>query len=140
MKRIRTLPGKRARIEIIPLIDVIFFLLATFVLVSLSMTRLQGIEFDLPAGRAIGTPTETEVKKAAALRGGQFAWDRQVVTWEQLQARIAQYRRESPDPQILIEGEEEADFGQAVAILDEARRLGVPKVSIQTKIAPIGLD
>ena len=36
------IPKKRARIEIIPLIDIIFFLLATFVMVSLSMTKNQG--------------------------------------------------------------------------------------------------
>ena len=42
--------GKRksARIEIIPLIDIIFFLLATFIMVSLSMTKNQGVQVALP--------------------------------------------------------------------------------------------
>ena len=44
---------KRARIEIIPLIDIIFFLLATFIMVSLSMTKNQGVQVALPtAGTA----------------------------------------------------------------------------------------
>jgi biopolymer transport protein ExbD len=46
---------KRARIEIIPLIDIMFFLLATFVMVSLSMVKNQGIPVRLPSA-ATGQP------------------------------------------------------------------------------------
>ena len=42
------IPKKHARIEIIPLIDIMFFLLASFLLASLSMMRLQSIKMDLP--------------------------------------------------------------------------------------------
>ncbi len=45
-------PQKRARIEIIPLIDVIFFLLATFMMVSLSMVKNKGISVNLPVAAA----------------------------------------------------------------------------------------
>ncbi len=134
-------PAKIARVEIIPLIDVVFFLLATFVLVSLSMTRLQGIKLDLPASRASSTDIEEpETINVAVLSGNQFAWDKQLVTWDQLLAKIARYSRESPDPRILIEGQEEADFGNAVAILDEARLQGISQVSIQTKLRPVELN
>ena len=40
--------GKHARIEIIPLIDIMFFLLASFMMVSLSMTKVENIQVDLP--------------------------------------------------------------------------------------------
>ena len=43
---------KKARLEIIPLIDIIFFLLATFVMVSLSMTKNQGVQVALPTATA----------------------------------------------------------------------------------------
>jgi len=46
--RIQLRPRKKARIEIIPLIDVIFFLLATFVLFTLSLNRIQSVPVDLP--------------------------------------------------------------------------------------------
>ena len=133
-------PARKARVEIIPLIDVVFFLLATFVLVSLSMTRLQGIKFDLPASRSTESSDEAEVKKIAILEGDQFAWDRQTLSWNQLKAKISQYRRESPDPRILIVGQENADFGQAVAVFDEVRFQGIDRVSIQTKLQPVELD
>lgn len=133
-------PTPKARVEIIPLIDVVFFLLATFVLVSLSMTRLQGIKLDMPASRTSAESEESEVKKVAILKSGQFAWDGQTLSWNQLIAKVTQYRRESPDPRILIIGEESADFGLAVSVLDEVRHQGISRVSIQTKIQPIVLD
>jgi len=47
-------PKKHARIEIIPLIDIMFFLLASFMMVSLSQTHMKGIRVNLPA--AVGPP------------------------------------------------------------------------------------
>jgi biopolymer transport protein ExbD len=134
-------PAKKARIEIIPLIDVIFFLLATFVLVSLSMTRLQGIDFEMPVAQAAQPGAERpETITVAVLAGGGYVWQRQGVTFDQLVAKLTQYRRESPDPRVLINGEENAEFGRAVHILDTARKIGIEKVSIQTKLQPISID
>jgi biopolymer transport protein ExbD len=88
---------KKARIEIIPLIDVIFFLLATFVLVSLSMTRLQGIDMELPMGSAQKDPTQTpETVTVSIMASGNCVWDKRLMTQDQLMTRMAQYRRESP--------------------------------------------
>ena len=50
------IPHKKARIEIIPLIDIMFFLLASFMMVSLSQTHMKGIRVNLPA--AIAPPPE----------------------------------------------------------------------------------
>ena len=46
------IPHKKARIEIIPLIDIMFFLLASFMMVSLSQTHMKGIRVSLPAPTA----------------------------------------------------------------------------------------
>src|ERR1700720_4888727 len=53
------IPHKKARIEIIPLIDIMFFLLASFMMVSLSQTHMKGIRVNLPA--AVGPPPEGKV-------------------------------------------------------------------------------
>jgi biopolymer transport protein ExbD len=59
---------KRARIEIIPLIDIIFFLLATFIMVSLSMTKNQGVQVALPtAASAASLGDQAEMEKAVTL-------------------------------------------------------------------------
>ena len=136
-------PHKKARIEIIPLIDVIFFCLATFVLVSLSMTRLQGIDVQLPVGVPINPPNPTEepeVITVSVLTDGNYVWEHRQMTWTQLVTRMTQYRRESPDPRIFINGEETAKFGNAVAVLDLVRSIGIQKVSIKTKLQSVDIE
>lgn len=126
---------KRARIEIIPLIDVIFFLLATFVLVSLSMTRLQGLDADMPkAVMPLPGAARPEIVTIFVTPGGGLIWNADPLTMEQLPVRIQKYRRENPDPKILINGDEAARFGQAVEVLDMVRSLGISKVAIETKL------
>src|SRR3989338_6258809 len=89
---------KRPRIEIIPLIDIIFFLLATFVMVSLSMVRNQGISVHLPAA-----PTSTAQKpKAPAVTltisdRGDVYLDKESVTFETMSARLQQIKAQDPD-------------------------------------------
>ncbi|MFA5257478.1 MAG: biopolymer transporter ExbD [Opitutales bacterium] len=130
-------PRKKARIEIIPLIDVIFFLLATFILVSLSMTHLQGIEMQLPVASSAPKTDQPEMVIVSVLADGNYVWNKRQMSWDQLLARMTQYRRESPDPRILVNGEENADFGHAINVLDTARKLGIAKVSIKTKLQPV---
>jgi biopolymer transport protein ExbD len=134
-------PHKKARIEIIPLIDVIFFCLATFVLVSLSMTRLQGIDMQLPVGVPMAvTKDQPETVVVSVMTDGNYVWDKRQMTWTQLVARMTQYKRESPDPRILINGEESANFGNAILVLDTARKIGIDKVSIKTKLQPVVIE
>src|SRR5450830_1566214 len=58
MKMRSPLPKKRARIEIIPLIDIMFFLLASFMMVSLSQTHMKGIRVNLPSANTPPPPNE----------------------------------------------------------------------------------
>src|SRR3954447_18732214 len=75
---------KHARIEIIPLIDIMFFLLASFMMVSLSQTHMKGIPVNLPS--PFSQPTQpNEVKDYVALRvteGGVIYFDNVLVNYE----------------------------------------------------------
>ncbi len=132
--RIQLRPRKKARIEIIPLIDVIMFLLATFVLFTLSMNKSQAIPMTLPSGTP---PTDTEVKsepvKIGLDSGGSFYWNGELVALDEVLTRIGTLKRTDPDPKILIMGEQGAQFGPAVRILDEARKVKIEKVAFDTK-------
>src|SRR3989344_5382330 len=127
---------KRARIEIIPLIDIIFFLLATFVMVSLSMVRNQGISVNLPAAATSKAqePKAPAVTLTVSDRGDVYL-DKESVTFEAMSARLKQMKAQDPDLKVFINGDEKAYFGKAIAVLDEVRRLGIAKVSIRTKAA-----
>jgi biopolymer transport protein ExbD len=125
--------NRKARIEIIPLIDIIFFLLATFVMVSLSMVKNKGIPVNLPVA-ATGSPQDRkDYAVITVTKDGELFFDKEPLKLEQLRARLRQLQAEQTDPKVFINGDEKAYFGQAVAVLDEIRRLGIAKVAIETK-------
>ena len=124
---------KRARIEIVPLIDIIFFLLATFVMVSLSMVKNQGITINLPVA-STSQPIDREVARTVTVtQSGDVFLDKERMSIEELSSRLKQLKSQNKDVTILINGDDAADFGIVVNILDEVRGLGITKVSIQTK-------
>lgn len=124
---------KKARIEIIPLIDIIFFLLATFVMVSMSMIKNQGITINLPVA-ATGQPLDRTVSKIVTVaKNGDVFLDKENLGIEGVSARLKELRIQNQDIKVLINGDEQADFGLVVKILDEIRNIGIGKVSIQTK-------
>ena len=125
--------ARKARIEIIPLIDIIFFLLATFVMVSLSMVKNKGIPVNLPVA-ASSAPQDRKAQAVITItRDGELYFNKEPLKMEQLAARLRQLQTEQADPKVFINGDDKAYFGQAVAVLDEIRRLGIGKVAIETK-------
>lgn len=130
---------KKARIEIIPLIDVIFFLLATFVLFTLSLNRIQSLPVDLPAATPpiINPPKDDSVTIQVSGEGAIF-WNREAIDMSEVPSRIAYYKTQSEDPRILVAGDERARFGQTVAVLDEIRKAGIAKFSVETRTRQTG--
>src|SRR5579871_6312922 len=124
---------KRARIEIIPLIDIVFFLLATFVMVSLSMIKNQGISVNLPIAATSAPQDRKDYTTISVNEKGDYFLNKEPVTLEQLPARLAALKEADPDPRVFITGDENAQFGKAIRVLDEVRKLGISKVAIETK-------
>jgi biopolymer transport protein ExbD len=128
--------GKRARIEIIPLIDIIFFLLATFIMVSLSMTKNQGVQVALPtAGTAASLGDQQEMDKTVTLsvnEKGEVFYNKEKITIAQLPMRLQTLKSTSKDPKVIINSDGMANFKYVVAVLDEVRRIGIAKVGINT--------
>jgi biopolymer transport protein ExbD len=128
-------PGgtKKARIEIIPLIDVIFFLLATFVLFTLSLNKSDGVSVLLPAAETSEPRDTAGTVTISVTDEGALAWNKDLVTLDEFLQRLQVYRRDEPDGRILINGDERAFFAQAVYVFDEARKAGFTKVYIETR-------
>ena len=127
---------RRARIEIIPLIDIIFFLLATFIMVSLSMTKNQGVQVALPtAGAATSLGDQQEMEKAVTLsvnEKGEVFYNKEKITIAQLPLKLQTLKVTSKDPKVMINSDGSADFKFVLAVLDEVRRIGIAKVGINT--------
>ncbi len=128
--------GKSARIEIIPLIDIIFFLLATFIMVSLSMSKNQGVQVALPgASTAQSLGDQSEMEKAATIsvtEKGEIFFNKEKIQVSQLPLKLQTYKMTAKDPKIIVNSDGGADFKHVVAVLDEARKIGIAKVGINT--------
>src|ERR1035437_4226920 len=127
---------KRARIEIIPLIDAIFFLLATFVLFTLSLNKSNGVSVLLPISSSSVPRDPAGTATVSVTADGTLAWNKDLVTLEEFLTRLVQFHQQEPDGRILINGDERAFFAQAIYIFDEARKAGFTKVFIETRLKP----
>lgn len=133
--RIPSHQRRRARIEIIPLIDIIFFLLATFVMVSLSMVKNNGIAVNLPSSKT-GSKQDRQVSTTLTVtKEGELYLDKEKISMSKLSSRLKALQALDPDLKVFINGDEKASFGEAVKVLDEVRRLGITKVAVQTAVA-----
>lgn len=125
---------KKARIEIIPLIDVIFFLLATFVLFTLSLNRSNGLKVTLPVSATGETRDPSASVTITVTADGTLAWDKDPITLDEFITRLKTYKQTEPNPKVLINGDENAFFSQAVYVFDEVRKSGIQKVLIETRV------
>jgi len=135
---------KKARIEIIPLIDVIFFLLATFVLFTLSLSRITSLPVTLPVASPPGpvNPNDTTIYLQVSDEG-TFYWKQgqgavELISASEIGPKLADYKRNESNPRILIRGDNKARFGAAVLVLDEVRKAGIQQVSVETVSSPTG--
>lgn len=124
--------SKKARIEIVPLIDIIFFLLATFVMVSLSMVKNQAIPVHLPEASTGTSQERKDFSSISITAAGGIYLDKQPVDAAQLEAGLRQILAANPEPRIFIAGDKQAEFGAAIAVLDQVRKLGITKIAIET--------
>jgi biopolymer transport protein ExbD len=132
--KIAAVGARKARIEIVPLIDVVFFLLATFVMVSLSMTKNQGMQVQLPtAATAEKQPDRDESVTLTVMANGELFWNKEKVTNAQLPFKLQTLKASTKDPRVIVSGAGEAGFQRIVAAIDEVRKVGITKVGISTE-------
>ena len=126
---------KKARIEIIPLIDVIFFLLATFVLFTLSLNKTAGLPVLLPTSETSFPRDPSGAITVTITDQGTIAWDKDLVTLQEFLDRLQQYRLAAgDDARILINGDERALFAHAIYVVDQVRIAQIPKIYVETRI------
>ncbi len=129
---------KKARIEIIPLIDVIFFLLATFVLFTLSLNKSSGVAgINQPAAET-GEARNPNGVTISVTESGTIAWNKDFISLSEFIDRLKAFKATDPDGRILINGDENALFNAALYVFDESRKTGFTKVFIETKVRSAG--
>ena len=122
MKLRKARSRRRGRIEIIPMIDVMFFLLATFMLASLTLQNLHSLAVDLPRGRA----TQLQAAKPVTLtvtRTGEIVINDAAVTLESLPSTLAPLLA-GPDTKIIVNADSAAPNGTVVQAMLRSREAG----------------
>lgn len=133
MKLRSPIPQKKARLEIIPLIDIMFFLLASFMLVSLTMAKQQTIKVSLPTATTAKTDFKPDMINLAVDAGGNYFMDTIRVTLPDLEKALFEKFKAKPETPVYISGDANARHGSMVQVLDTVRRVGFQKVAFQTK-------
>ena len=142
--RIKLRPRKKARIEIIPLIDVIFFLLATFVLFTLSLNRIQSVPVDLPFAGKTDTPPDApkDLLTLQVSDQGNVYLNKELIDIDELPARLDTFLKNVSGgvdaAKVMVAGDDRAKWGVTVKVLDEVRKAHIQKISMETRTRPTG--
>ena len=138
------IPHKKARIEIIPLIDIMFFLLASFMMVSLSQVHMKGIKVTLPVGQSGETQSKRDYISVSVDKNGNPYFDKTEMDYDKLTATLKQVHDENPEAKVFIRGDADTVHGNIIRVLDILRSVGFYKVAFEIKseaaknIAPPG--
>jgi biopolymer transport protein ExbD len=123
------LPHRKARIEIIPLIDIMFFLLASFMMVSLTMVKLQSIKMDLPTATQATKDFKPDLVNISVDKLGDIYIEKERKTLVEMHDYLVKRVKDKKDIPVYISGDKAASHGAVINVLDMVRRAGVEKVS-----------
>jgi biopolymer transport protein ExbD len=133
MKIRSPLPAKKTRLEIIPLIDVMFFLLAAFMMVSLTMTKQQTIGVNLPVAASAQSDFKPDMINLGVNAVGDVFLDKDPITLPDLQKRLQERRQRNADTPVYISGDADTRHADMIKVLDEVRRTGFTKVAFNVR-------
>jgi biopolymer transport protein ExbD len=131
MKLRKTRQHRRGRIEIIPMIDVMFFLLVTFMLASLSMQNLHSLAVNLPQGSAVAMQPKTPVTLTVT-RDSRILLDQTPVTLETLAATLKPMLK-GVDSSVIVAADSAAPHGVVVQAMMQTRNAGAQHFLIAVK-------
>ena len=123
---------RHTRIEIIPLIDIMFFLLASFMMVSLQMDRTQNIKVNLPPASMARADYKPDMINIAVDKAGAVWLERKEITLPDLDRVLSNRFRADTNLPVYISGDAATLHGSMVDVLQAVRRAGVQKVAFMT--------
>ena len=126
-------PKHKARIEIIPLIDIMFFLLASFMMVSLSQVHMKGIKVNLPTGQSGETQSKKDYISVSVNSNGIPFFDKEEMNYDTLTARLKKVHDENPEAKVFLRGDADTVHFNVIRVLDILRSVGFYKVAFEIK-------
>lgn len=130
--KIRQRTTKRARIEIIPMIDVIFFLLVFFMVSSLAMTKINSMPVALP--QTSSSPEAIKQNIILTIRTDGSIWLNKVpVELDNIGRQLAYEMHDNPQDVVVVNADKGSSYGLVVSVMDRARQIGVRKFALATE-------
>ncbi len=123
---------KKARIEIIPMIDTMFFLLVFFMIATLSMTVMRGMQVNLPKAEAVKKDLNEDVNITISKEGMVYL-NKKEVSIPELRGSLVGEVSKDPETLVIINADEEVMHGRVVEVMDEIKLAGITKLAIATK-------
>jgi biopolymer transport protein ExbD len=124
--------SRKARIEIIPMIDIIFFLLVFFMVSTLSMTINRGLPVNLPKAASSQQDLRESFNVTVTPDGSLFL-NKEPISLAELGQRVKAGLEKEPELMVIITADDEARHGAIVAVMDEVRLAGVSRLAIAVR-------
>jgi biopolymer transport protein ExbD len=133
MKLSSPIPKRRSRIVIIPLIDIMFFLLASFMMVSLQMSRTENIKVRLPNASQARQDFKPDMVNIAVDKSGALWLEKQPITLPELGLVLSNRFRADTNLPVYISGDRDTLHGDMVNVYQVVRRTGIQKISFMAE-------
>jgi biopolymer transport protein ExbD len=133
MKLRSPIPARKGRLEIIPLIDVMFFLLASFMMVSLTMTKQKTVKVNLPGASTAQDDLKPDNISLAVSASGDIYFGEERLAYTELEQRLATSFKTNPALPVYISADADTRHADTMRAIDAARRAGFRTVSLQAK-------
>jgi len=127
------IPHKKARIEIIPLIDIMFFLLASFMMVSLSQVHMKGIKVNLPTGQSGETQSKRDYISVSVDKDGHPYFDKEEMDYDKLTAILQKVYQENPEAKVFVRGDANTMHVNVARVLEILRSVGFYKIAFEIR-------
>jgi len=129
MKLASPIQRRHSRIVIIPLIDIMFFLLASFMMVSLQMDKTQNIKVNLPSAAEAQHDFKPDMLNIAVDKSGSVWLEKTQITLPELSLVLSNRFKSDTNLPVFISGDRDALHGQMVSVYEAVRDAGVQKVA-----------
>ena len=136
MKIRSPLPHRETRLEIIPLIDIMIFLLASFMMVSLQMQKVRTLRASLPTATLATSTSKPDMVNLQVDKFGQVFMDKKPIPLSELYTVLTNRYSLNTNLPVYLTGASDATHGSMMYVLDFVKRAGVQRVAIAVKAAP----
>jgi biopolymer transport protein ExbD len=131
--RLRSMRNEdKPQLMIIPMIDIMFFLLIFFMMSTLYMVEQNTIAINLPIASAAQSDIPQSIN-ITIMSDGKVVYEKEEIPLELLKRRVQLQMASQPESSFILRGDRQAEYGKVVAVMDELKQAGARRVAVATE-------